>query len=191
MKGTILCCGFVTALVIGIEAQSDNYPDVREVMVPMRDGVRLQTMIVAPRDNSGGSIPFTLDRGPYGLPPQKQVTGSAGDCYRIFQNIRGRFQSGGEFVMLRPPCRPNQPKCVDETTDAWDTVDWLAKNLPNNSGRAAITGGCQHSRPCDVRKAIDRSAWRRCSLSASDLVTVAATAYRLCRYFIASSSDSV
>jgi len=140
MKPIVLCCSFVAALAIGIEAQSNNYPDIREVMIRMRDGVRLQTMVVAPTEPEG-LFPFTLDRGPYGLPPRQQVTGSAIGCYRVFQNIRGRFRSEGEFVMLRPPCRPNQPKCVDETTDAWDTVDWLAKNLANNTGRAAITGG--------------------------------------------------
>ncbi len=58
-----------------------------------------------------------------------------------FQNIRGRFRSEGSFVMLRPPCRPARSNRVDETTDAWDTVDWLTKHLANNSGRAAVAGG--------------------------------------------------
>jgi putative CocE/NonD family hydrolase len=113
-------------------------------MVPMRDGVRLQTLIVVPRD-AEGPFPFILDRGPYGFPPTQNLTRRPisifSGCYVVYQNIRGRFQSEGEFVMLRPPCRPNQAKCVDETTDAWDTVDWLTKNLPNNSGRVVITGG--------------------------------------------------
>lgn len=141
MTRLLLCSGFAAAaLAIAIHAQNDDYPDIREVMVPMRDGVRLQTLIVAPR-NLQGSFPFTLDRGPYGFPPAQQLTGSADDSYRVFQNIRGRFRSGGQFVMLRPPCPPHQSACVDETTDAWDTVDWLVKHLPNNNGRGAVTGG--------------------------------------------------
>ena len=60
--------------------------------------------------------------------------------YVVTQNIRGRFKSEGKFVMGRPPHDPADPKGVDETTDAWDTVDWLIKNIPNNNGRAGIAG---------------------------------------------------
>ena len=60
--------------------------------------------------------------------------------YNVYQNIRGRFKSEGTFVMSRPPHDPADPKGIDETTDAWDTVDWLVKNIPNNNGRAGIAG---------------------------------------------------
>ena len=58
----------------------------------------------------------------------------------VSQNIRGRFQSEGKFVMFHPPHDPKDAKGIDETTDAWDTVDWLVKNVPNNNGRAGIAG---------------------------------------------------
>src|SRR6202042_1421908 len=60
--------------------------------------------------------------------------------YMVRQNIRGRFRSEGKFVMQRPPHAPEDAKGIDETTDAWDTVDWLVKNIPNNNGRAGFTG---------------------------------------------------
>lgn len=135
----IALCG-TSVLVICISGQSDAGPRIQEVMIPMRDGVRLQTMIVPPT-RAKGLFPFTLDRGPYGFPLTNQLSRGIDDRYRVFQNIRGRFRSEGAFVMLRPPCRPARSNCVDETSDAWDTVDWLTKHLANNSGRAAVTGG--------------------------------------------------
>lgn len=97
----------------------------REVMIPMRDGVRLQTVILAPR-NPKGPLPFLIDRTPYGVPSRESVErgmpASARWRYENFyvvqQNIRGRFRSEGKFVMGRPPHRPNEPNGVDETTDA-------------------------------------------------------------------------
>jgi putative CocE/NonD family hydrolase len=119
----------------------------QEVMIPMRDGVRLQTVILSPV-NRKGPLPFLIDRTPYGVPSkedtEKGVPASARaqreNYYVVRQNIRGRFKSEGQFVMLRPPHDPGDPKGVDETTDAWDTVDWLIKNIPNNNGRAGIAG---------------------------------------------------
>jgi putative CocE/NonD family hydrolase len=119
----------------------------QEVMIPMRDGVRLQTVILSPKD-AKGPLPFLIDRTPYGVPGRDAVergmlaSGRARyeNYYVVVQNIRGRFQSEGKFVMGRPPHDPSDRKGVDETTDAWDTVDWLIKNVPNNNGRAGIQG---------------------------------------------------
>jgi len=60
--------------------------------------------------------------------------------YNVYQNIRGRFKSEGTFVTVRPPHDPSDSTGIDETTDAWDTIDWLVKKIPNNNGRAGITG---------------------------------------------------
>jgi putative CocE/NonD family hydrolase len=133
-------------------------PDARvqvnfqEIMVPMRDGVRLQTVILSPK-NPKGPLPFLIQRTPYGVPSKEDAErgmppGARGrydsyyyeNYYVVTQNIRGRFKSEGKFVMGRPPHDPKDSKGVDETTDAWDTVDWLVKNVPNNNGRAGIAG---------------------------------------------------
>jgi putative CocE/NonD family hydrolase len=121
--------------------------DYRAVMIPMRDGARLETVILTPR-NAKGPLPFLIDRTPYGVPAEDAVGKGLPARQRwrsenyisVWQNIRGRFQSEGKFVMFRPPHDPKDPKGIDETTDAWDTVDWLLKNVPDNNGRAGITG---------------------------------------------------
>ena len=121
----------------------------RGVMIPMRDGVQLQTVLWIPRE-AKAPLPFLIDRTPYGVPPpgmEKQPIpeGAYQDLARdgyifVWQNIRGRFHSGGTFVMNRPPRDKSDPKSVDESTDAYDTIDWLVKNIPNNNGRAGILG---------------------------------------------------
>ena len=119
----------------------------QEVMIPMRDGVRLQTVIFSPK-KTHGPLPFLIDRTPYGVPGKDSADRGMPTAQRaryenyyvVAQNIRGRFKSEGTFVMGRPPHRPEDPKGIDETTDAWDTVDWLVKNIPNNNGRAGIAG---------------------------------------------------
>jgi len=125
-----------------------------EVMVPMRDDVKLQTVILAPRDATR-PLPILITRTPYGVPESEEPIIQAGtfadlmaDGYIfVFQNLRGRFKSEGTFVMQRPPCEP-KPKCIDESTDAYDTVDWLIKNVPNNNGKAGIRGvSTQAGRP--------------------------------------------
>lgn len=124
---------------------------MREVMVPMRDGVRLQTLILTPNQRNGENTPcaIILERTPYGVPaPSELLTRSPGglgqwvfDNYCVvYQSIRGRFRSEGTFVMMRPPHAAKDTKGVDETTDAWDTVDWLVRNLPSNR-HVALTGG--------------------------------------------------
>ncbi|MEO8661371.1 MAG: CocE/NonD family hydrolase, partial [Bryobacteraceae bacterium] len=112
-----------------------------------RDGVRLQTVIFTPK-GVAEPLPLLLERTPYGVPPATAFEkglpaagSSTGRRYiRVIQNLRGRFKSEGKFVMQRPPHDPSESKGVDETTDAWDTIDWLVKNVPNNNGKAGIHG---------------------------------------------------
>ncbi len=117
-----------------------------EVMIPMRDGVKLQTAIFVPRTRRD-PLPIILKRTPYGVPDDGALDGDAVDPWLredgyifVFQNIRGRFGSEGDFVMQRPPRDRRDPKATDEGTDAYDTVDWLVKNVPESSGKACISG---------------------------------------------------
>ena len=120
--------------------------ELQEVMIPMRDGVRLQTVILTPKD-AKEPLPILLRRTPYGV-PDAASTGQGvpaaaafyGKHISVIQNLRGRFKSEGKFVMQRPPHDPRDTKGIDETTDAWDTVDWLIKNVPGNNGKAGIHG---------------------------------------------------
>ena len=134
-------------LVVAARAGAQDAFTMREEMVPMRDGVRLYTRIFTPASASG-ALPFILNRTPYGISGTTSRALEVGlgflakDGYIfVFQDARGKFKSEGEFVMLRQP-RVNKadPKAVDEATDAYDTIDWLIKNVPNNNGRVGMTG---------------------------------------------------
>ena len=119
----------------------------QEVMIPMRDGVRLQTVIFTPTQQQA-PLPILLMRTPYGVPANGDNFNENGrlddliaDGYIfVSQNIRGRFKSEGTFVMQRPLRDKSNNKSVDEGTDAYDTIDWLIKNVPNNNGRVGIWG---------------------------------------------------
>ncbi len=117
-----------------------------EVMVPMRDGVRLHTLIYTPK-NRTGDLPILFNRTPYGIAGIGDALGSpsladlVSDGYIfVFQDIRGRFGSEGQFVMLRPRRDPKNPKAVDESTDAYDTIAWLLTHVPHNNGRVGMLG---------------------------------------------------
>ena len=119
-----------------------------EMMIPMRDGVRLHTEICVPK-KAAGQLPFLITRTPYGINDDDQGFSRTFGNYRemipegfifIFQDIRGRFRSEGQFVMQRPPRDRDHPKSVDEGTDTYDAIDWLVKNVPNNNGRAGLLG---------------------------------------------------
>jgi putative CocE/NonD family hydrolase len=126
-----------------LAAQPDAFT-MTTAMVPMRDGVRLHTNIFVPKKNQG-PLPILLMRTPYGAPGDPKAVGSspntqalAPDGYIIvYQDIRGRFGSEGQFVMMRQPAAAGG---VDETTDAYDTIDWLLKNVPGNNGKAGMFG---------------------------------------------------
>jgi len=117
-----------------------------EAMISMRDGVRLYTQIDAPA-NAPGPLPILLLRTPYGLgaiTPEQLATAlkelSEGGYIFVRQDIRGRFKSEGEFVMLRQPRDPKDKNAIDEGTDTYDTIAWLLKNVPNNNGRVGMAG---------------------------------------------------
>src|SRR5690242_14877050 len=116
----------------------------RFVEVPVRDGVHLHTSICAPRDGQD-KLPILLVRTPYGIRGDTVVGQSyrflAADGY-IFvgQDIRGRYGSEGQWLMNRPLHDPADSAGVDESTDAYDTVDWLVKHVPNNNGRVGVLG---------------------------------------------------
>ena len=118
---------------------------LEEVMIPVRDGMRLQTAILTPVDQSG-PLPILLRRTPYGVPakpPEEMPTNMkelAQDGYIfVIQNLRGRFKSEGEFK-LSSWVDLNDPKATNETTDAYDTIEWLVKNVPNNNGKVGMYG---------------------------------------------------
>src|SRR6202022_3616509 len=113
-----------------------------EVMIPMRDGVKLHTEIYSPK-NAAEPLPILMNRTPYGISAADK--GVSGMIYRyadmvpdgyifVFQDIRGRYGSEGRFVMLRPIHDAADPKGTDESTDTYDTIDWLIKNVPHNNG---------------------------------------------------------
>ncbi|MGD8897799.1 MAG: CocE/NonD family hydrolase [Acidobacteriota bacterium] len=154
----------LTALVLGTLAPSgaraegslreDHARDdfvVREAMVPMRDGVELFTLILLPKGATGG-LPLLLERTPYDA--SRAVGGRAttelavlrgtkwvgGGLIHVVQDIRGRYRSGGDYAMYRVPRGAFNRSDTDETTDAWDTIDWLVNNVPEGNGRVGIWG---------------------------------------------------
>ncbi|MGH9855052.1 MAG: CocE/NonD family hydrolase [Blastocatellia bacterium] len=117
-----------------------------EAMIPMRDGVRLYTQIYAPAQ-AAEKLPILFLRTPYGagsLNPQRLAAAlpelTADGYIIVSQDIRGRFKSEGQFVMLRQPRDPQDKQAIDESTDAYDTIEWLLKNIPNHNGRAGMAG---------------------------------------------------
>ena len=117
-----------------------------EAMIPMRDGVKLHTIILRPVDINT-PLPFIIQRTPYGADSLNPASffatrpELARDGYiAVTQDIRGRYKSEGEFIMSRPMADHRDPRAVDESTDAYDTVEWLLKNVAGNNGRAGFIG---------------------------------------------------
>jgi putative CocE/NonD family hydrolase len=117
-------------------------------MIPMRDGVKLHTEIYTPR-RADSPWPILIERTPYGIPLDAKGYTTKLHIYQemiadgyifVFQDIRGRYQSGGKFVMNRPPRDPRDPEAVDESTDTYDTIEWLIHHVPLNNGKAGILG---------------------------------------------------
>ena len=121
-----------------------------EHRIPMRDGVRLFTRVYVPKDDST-PWPILLTRTPYALKPygSDNFMDPAGSSFgtlakdkfiMVAQDVRGRYASEGTYMHVRP-FNPNRgPKDFDESTDAWDTIDWLVKNVPNNNGKVGMFG---------------------------------------------------
>jgi len=171
----------LTALVVSSVAQSNapaappaypNYPtetpaklipattgfdyERREAMIPMRDGVKLFTVILVPKGAS--HAPILITRTPYSANGLTRNANSAhlastlygydnatdviveGGYIRVIQDIRGKYGSEGDYVMNRPIHGPLNPTPVDEATDTYDSIDWLIKNIPETNGRVGILG---------------------------------------------------
>src|ERR1700730_5846347 len=118
---------------------------LQEVMIPVRDGVHLQTVILAPT-NATVPMPILFRRTPYGVPekPPADIPTSikelAQDGYIfVIQNLRGRFKSEGYFK-LSSQVDLNDPEATNETTDSYDSIEWLVKNVPNNNGKVGMYG---------------------------------------------------
>jgi putative CocE/NonD family hydrolase len=132
----------------GLEFVQANYTKF-EYRIPMRDGAKLFTAVYVPKDDSK-PYPILLTRTPYTVSPY------GADRYRTdlgpsplfgkekyvfaYQDVRGRYMSEGEFVNVRPQNPRKGPKDFDESTDAYDTIDWLVKHVPNNNGRVGQWG---------------------------------------------------
>ncbi|HXO37181.1 MAG TPA: CocE/NonD family hydrolase [Candidatus Acidoferrum sp.] len=131
----------------------------REVMIPMRDGVKLHTVILVPRSATKAKpAPILLTRTPYSADELTNHTHSAhlgpalfgydnateviveGGYIRVVQDVRGKYGSEGDYVMNRPLHGPQNPTPVDHSTDTYDTIDWLVKNIPECNGKVGILG---------------------------------------------------
>ena len=128
----------------------------REAMIPMRDGVKLHTVILVPRGAQGA--PILLTRTPYSADELTTHAQSShlgpilsgydnameviveGGYVRAVQDVRGKYGSEGDYVMNRPLHGPENPTAVDHSTDTWDTIDWLVKHTPESNGKVGILG---------------------------------------------------
>ncbi|MBI1760054.1 MAG: CocE/NonD family hydrolase [Acidobacteria bacterium] len=150
-KAAALSCSLVFALLVFATPRAHTQQEqgfaLTNAMIPMRDGVWLNTNIFAPK-NASAPLPIILERTPYNAPANQgwangKYKALAADGYIfVFQDIRGRYKSEGQFVMQRAPVSvlKHDPKLIDEVTDAYDTIEWLIKNVPNNNGRVGIVG---------------------------------------------------
>lgn len=124
----------------------------RTEMIPTRDGVRLYTVIIIPK--GAKDAPIVLSRTPNnatrlfsnndpsmaGLVPAADIEFARAGYIRVFQDVRGKYGSEGAFELTRPPRGPLNATDTDETTDAWDTIDWLIKNVPQSNGKVGMIG---------------------------------------------------
>lgn len=149
MHKPLFVLGFLFTASLPLYAQSPQNPsdsyDRTEAWITTRDGIKLYTEIYTPRDTKD-PLPILFIRTPYnasGTP--RRLDGSLRELAMeryifVFQDIRGRYKSEGIFVMNRPPRDRKDPKSFDESTDTYDTIDWLVTNVPNNNGRVGMFG---------------------------------------------------
>ena len=151
-----LCAGTLTHVCFAQARPETPEFDVKEhytkyeYRIPMRDGVHLFTSVYVPKDASH-AYPFLIDRtpysvGPYGVDFYRTQLGPSPEFDKagyifVFQDVRGRYMSEGTFVEMRPHIDNKKSKQdVDDSSDLYDTIDWLLKNVPNNNGNAGIWG---------------------------------------------------
>ena len=166
-RHNFLLASFLAAATLSMAQTSDsdipnkfNQPTTnqdfvkREVMIPMRDGVKLYTVIVLPKgaqERADSAHAHALQRIQARRAQQQPITCSRSlpqgdevfvrDGYiRVFQDVRGKYKSEGDYVMTRPVRGPLNPTPTDHVTDAYDTIDWLVKNTPESNGRVGMIG---------------------------------------------------
>src|SRR5258706_10241443 len=154
MKNSFLFILLISSLLSSVNAQTDTISSYtkKTYMIPMRDGIKLFTAVLAPTQNIK-PCPFLIQRTPYGadFPLHEDsalsVTKMGGlqpmakeGYIFVFQDMRGKFKSEGTFEMTRPLYHLIDKTKTDESTDAYDAVDWLVKNIKNNNGKAGING---------------------------------------------------
>src|SRR5881275_1974104 len=139
------------------EPVTDSFDYIRrEAMIPMRDGVKLHTVIIVPK--GAKRAPILLTRTPYNATELTSHAASShlgpilngydnaleviieGGYIRVVQDVRGKYKSEGDYVMNRPLKGPLNPTNVDHSTDTWDTIGWLVKNVPESNGRVGTFG---------------------------------------------------
>ena len=154
MKKIFLFVLLITSLFNSVCAQTDSITSYtkKSYMIPMRDGTKLFTVVITPVQNIK-LYPILLQRSPYGadipIPDDSNIpVGKMGNFEQmakdgyilVFQDIRGKFKSEGTFEMNRPLYHLMDKTRTDESTDAYDAIDWLVKNIKNNNGNVGISG---------------------------------------------------
>lgn len=155
LAGVVWLCLLVFGMSAELRAQQQTF-DVKanytktEYRIVMRDGAKLFTVVYAPRDTSR-KYPIMLNRTPYSVGPYgddkyrssvgpSQLFAEDGFIF-VYQDVRGRYMSEGQFVDMRPiNTKRSGPSDIDESTDTYDTIDWLVKNIPNNNGKVGMWG---------------------------------------------------
>src|SRR5215471_19091035 len=138
-----------TSYAQGLEYVKSHYTKY-EFQIAMRDGKRLFTCVYTPKDTKQ-QYPIMLQRtpynvGPYGVDNYKTALGPSEKFARegfifAYQDVRGRYMSEGDYVNMRPQIAAKKgPRDFDESTDTWDSIDWLIKNVPNNNGKVGMWG---------------------------------------------------
>jgi len=155
-KGIVFAVGVAVAVSIAVaqEASKEDYVKAHytkfEYRIPMRDGKKLFTAVYAPKDSSQAH-PILMDRTPYSVAPygEDQYRKHLGpseefekaDYIFVYQDVRGRYLSEGEFLEMHPHVDVKKsPQDVDDSTDTYDTIEFLLKRLPNNNGKVGIWG---------------------------------------------------
>ena len=148
----LLICLFISNELLAQQSDSayvrENYTKI-ERQIPMRDGVKLFTSIYIPK-NQTKKYPFLINRTPYTVAPYgadkyKLSLGNFPAMMRegfifVYQDVRGRWMSEGTFADIRPQTALKGKTAIDESTDTYDTIDWLVKNVKGNNGNAGIYG---------------------------------------------------
>lgn len=142
----LICIAYLAGPALFAQTNDTLEFSRREVMIPVRDGVRLNTVIYAP-GNSKDPMPFLFLRTPYGVSDSRSpnqnsyLSDLAQEGYIfVFQDIRGRYKSEGKFEMQRFMRDKKNLRSIDESTDTYDAIAWLLKNIPNNNGKVGMLG---------------------------------------------------